>query len=122
MAKGDHAAAEKLFEEAIAGGLEEGSPDRSTALEGLASIGVAHGQARRFAEAERVFRRLAALDPRSAPFRMYLGLSLRRLGRYEDAEKEYLAAVEGIIGWAWWADREDRAALTAAGHARAQVM
>jgi TetR/AcrR family transcriptional repressor of bet genes len=24
--------------------------------------------------------------------------------------EEYLAAVEGIVGWAWWADREDRAA------------
>jgi tetratricopeptide (TPR) repeat protein len=94
VAKAEYAAAEKLFEEAAAAKLEAGSVDQATVLEGLASIGVAHGQGRRFGEAERVFRRLAALEPRSPTYRMYLGLSLRRLGRYEEAEKEYLAAVD----------------------------
>jgi tetratricopeptide (TPR) repeat protein len=94
VGKGSYDEAEKSFEEALAFGLEPGSVPFTTALEGLASIGGAHGQARRYAEAERVFRRLAGLDPRSSAYRLYHGLSLRRLGRYEESEKEYLAAVD----------------------------
>ncbi len=94
VAKGKYDEAEKSFEQALAAGLEPGSIPFTTALEGLASIGGAHGQARRHSEAERVFLRLAGLEPRSSAYRLYHGLSLRRLGRYEESEKEYLAAVD----------------------------
>lgn len=88
VAKGDLAGAEKAFEEALAA-LPEEDEGRATAMAGLDSIGKAHGDARRFAEAERIFRRLAALDPGAASFRTLLGLSLRRLGRNEEAEAAY---------------------------------
>jgi tetratricopeptide (TPR) repeat protein len=93
VARGDLAEAEKAFEAALPR-LAEDSPDRASALEGLYAIGSIHGGARRYAEAERLFRRLVELEPRSPDYRMYLGLSLRRLGRYADAEKEFLAAIE----------------------------
>jgi tetratricopeptide (TPR) repeat protein len=94
VARGDYAGAERLFEEALAGRLEPGTVEHTTVLEGLSSIGAAHGQARRFGEAERVYRRLRDLEPTSATYRMYLGLSLRRLGRYAESEKEFVAAVD----------------------------
>jgi tetratricopeptide (TPR) repeat protein len=75
-------------------GLPEGDPERASVLEGLLAIGAAHGTARRFSDAERVFRRLAELDPSGADHRVFLGLSLRRLGRYEEAEAAYREAAD----------------------------
>jgi tetratricopeptide (TPR) repeat protein len=91
--KGDFAGAEKAFEGALAAGLEPGSAACTAALEGLAAVGGGFGQGRKYADAERVFRRLVEMEPTSAAYRMFLGLSLRRLARYEDAEKTYLEAI-----------------------------
>jgi AcrR family transcriptional regulator len=34
--------------------------------------------------------------------------------------EQYLAAVEGVLGLAWWAERQDPAAVAAAGHSRSR--
>ena len=94
VARGDFAEAEKSLEAALAAGLAPGSQAFTAALEGLAAVGGAYGQSRKYADAERVFAGLVKREPSSSSYRMYLGLSLRRLGRYEDAEGAFRAAID----------------------------
>jgi tetratricopeptide (TPR) repeat protein len=93
-AKGDAAGAEEAFEAALAAGLAPGDPVFPVLVEGLSAAGALHGQARRYADAERVFRRLAALEPGEPSWPTFVGLSLRRLGRIPEAEAAFSAAVE----------------------------
>ncbi len=93
VGKGDLSAAEKILGEALAV-LPADSPDRQSALDALASIGGRHGAARAYADAERVFGSLVEREPGNPDYRMNHALSLRRLGRREEAEKEYLEAIE----------------------------
>ncbi|HEU4753688.1 MAG TPA: tetratricopeptide repeat protein, partial [Armatimonadota bacterium] len=58
-----------------------------------AYLGIAYGQAGRFAEAAHALRRAVTLSPRSAPMRFNLAQALERLGRPEEAIGEYQAAV-----------------------------
>jgi len=92
--RGDYDEAEKSFNAAFEAGLAPGEAAFTSALEGLASVGGAFGQARRYADAERVFLGLVKREPSSSQYRMFLGLSQRRLARYEEAEKSYLSAIE----------------------------
>ncbi|MCB9688357.1 MAG: tetratricopeptide repeat protein [Alphaproteobacteria bacterium] len=62
--------------------------------------------ARRWADAERVGRKVLALDPKSALGRMRTGLALHNLGRYADAEALYRSVVED-----WPSDVDARAGL-----------
>lgn len=130
--RGDYDEAEKSFNAALDMGIDAGSPAFVSAMEGLSSVGGAYGQARRYADADRVFRGLVDREPSSSAFRMYLGLSLRRLGRYEDAEKAYLAAIDlapfdgtprnelGLLYLGWGRTEEARKAFeeSAAGDPR----
>jgi len=93
-ARGDLVDAERSFEAAFAAGLDPGSEDGARALEGWAAVGASHGLARRFGDAERVYRRLSEIAPDAPEHRTYLGLSLRRLGRYDEAEEAFRGAVE----------------------------
>jgi tetratricopeptide (TPR) repeat protein len=93
--KGDLAGAEAEYERAFALGLDPGSAgDGAMALAGLSAVGTSHGLARRYGDAERVFRRVAELDPGSPEPRMFLGLSLRRLGKHEEAEAAFRQAID----------------------------
>ncbi|MCK6481855.1 MAG: tetratricopeptide repeat protein, partial [Planctomycetes bacterium] len=94
VARSDLAGAEEAYGRVLEL-LGPGDGDlRAEILDGYYAVAAAHGVARRFSEAERLFRRLAALDPASASYRMFLGLSLRRLGRYPEAEAAYREAVD----------------------------
>ena len=93
-AKGELPAAEASFEAAFAAGLDPASDEAGPALEGYAAVGASHGLARRYADAERVYRRLSTLSPDAAEYRTFLGLSLRRLDRHDDAEAAFKAAID----------------------------
>jgi len=92
--RGDLKEAEASYEKAFAAGLDPGSPEGAQALAGLSAVGSSHGLAKRYGDAERLFRRVAVLDPLSAEARTFLGLSLRRLGRNEEAEAAYREAMD----------------------------
>jgi tetratricopeptide (TPR) repeat protein len=93
-AKGDAAGAEEAFEAALDAGLGPEDAEFPALVEGLSTAGALHGRARRYADAERVFRRLAALEPGEPSWPTFVGLSLRRLGRIPEAEAAFTAAID----------------------------
>ena len=126
VARSDLAGAEAAYERVLVLAPASDDSTRAAVVEGLHAVGSAHGAARRFGDAERIFRRMAELEPGNASHRMFLGLSLRRLGRYADAEKAFREAVDlsafdgsprnelGLLYLGWGRIEEARREFTAA--------